>query len=86
MPDRWDGPGGGPEGTGWKNHPSQTWMKYYDEEKCDWCGNVGICGCVTSLKPFENMVGKIVNMGGMSGCFGALVGAQRALAGEITPP
>ena len=69
--------------------------------RASWCGKhpsqvvimmetivagVGICGCVTSLKPFENMVGKIVNMGGMSGCFGALMGAPRALNGEITPP
>ena len=47
---------------------------------------VGICGCMKSLKPFENMVGKIDNMGGMFGCFGAMVGLPRAMDGEIAPP
>ena len=38
----------------------------------------GICSC---------MIGRMGNFfGGISGCFGAVVGAPRALDGEITPP
>ena len=36
---------------------------------------VGICGCITSFQPFENISEKMGHFGGMSGHLGAVVGA-----------
>ena len=47
---------------------------------------LGICGCMTSPLWLETWYGKCVILRGISGCFGTLVGAQRALDGEITSP
>ena len=74
---------GAPVGPGWRNYPSQMGITYYDEEKYGWCGFLWLHDIT---EPFENLLEKIGIMGGMSGCFRSLMGAPRALAGEITPP
>ena len=44
------GCGGGPEGPGWGNYPSQMWMSKYDKEKFGWCGYLWLHD-ITTVSP-----------------------------------
>ena len=47
---------------------------------------VGICGCMSSFLLFENLQGKWVILGDISGCFRALVGPQGPWMGRLPLP
>ena len=67
--------GAGPEGHGW----GVSIMKKN-------VAGGGICGCITSLKLFENMMTKMSHFGGYVWLFWGSDGGLRALSEEITPP
>ena len=56
-------------------------MNLKDQNSWRWVG-----WWLASVTKVEKVVGKWVNLGGMSGCFGAVVGATRVGEGEITLP